>query len=737
MAKNGFRPQPSSLTPDQIPGSLVNRFVRDPASDIPGAPPMFGEMAIPHVFTVTGRYGLVASAYSNHHDEALYHSQANAKIMRNEPAIMECLEARMRCTALLNWHISPVTNDEVKSSNPLRQMFADKLKKNLKPVGNKWDAEELSKKVTEIIKHTPNFMKLRYDLMEALWFGRYAVALQFGARRISGNWRTYIRRWEPRHGDKLMFRYDDGTRMFDADQVGIRVGPGYDADKNWKDFAGNSRTKIEPTQHGLVYWLDGLERKGLVLHKHIIEDGDFNEPLKAGSIHGVGIRSRIYWTWWAYQEILKLLLEYSERSALGLEVWKYPAHSPEAKARAEKAASERGAPGRSVVLVPVPEGEMADRYGIEFMEPGLGGIGELKDMLDKFFGHKIKRYISGQTLSSEAEGTGMGSGVADAHMATLHDIIRFDAIGLEETLTEELVRFIQLTNFPGSDDIYLRFNINTESDESARKLEAYQSAWNMGVKLKAEDLYDVIGSSKPTDDDEILQNPAFKVPPAPVPMVPPLAPVMAGPMSQNPLSQGSDQATEEPAPEDPPVMFAAEPESEVDRMAEDLERHAYAMVTLRNLDQASVEKPSRAQADAGNFRKAHIRLHGLEIAIENPKGTRRRPEWPPLAAHYGYIKRTTGRDGDAVDCYIGSQPWSDLVVVVDQETPGGRFDEHKVILGTTNVDQAKRLYLANYTPGWRCGPLTTMTVDQLKAWIEKGDTKSRIADQVKADRLFR
>ncbi len=143
----------------------------------------------------------------------------------------------------------------------------------------------------------------------------------------------------------------------------------------------------------------------------------------------------------------------------------------------------------------------------------------------------------------------------------------------------------------------------------------------------------------------------------------------------------------------------------------------------------ATQAPSEAQAEAGNYKKGKVRLHGLEISIENAKGSKRRPEWPPLSAHYGYINRTEGRDGDHVDCYIGPRPESEIVFVIDQLTEGGRFDEHKCVLGVDTEDQAKRLYLANYPDDWKCGPITALTVSQFKDWLESGDTKKPIEPQ--------
>jgi len=198
---------------------------------------------------------------------------------------------------------------------------------------------------------------------------------------------------------------------------------------------------------------------------------------------------------------MKLLLEYVERTALGIEIWKYPAHNERAREATVEAAQRRGSPGRSIMMVPVPEGEQADLYDVQIVEPGLQGADVLQNVLHSFFGHKMKRYILGQTLSSEADATGLGSGVADAHLATLADIVTWDARSLAETITTDILRPIQLWNFPGSEGVYLKFKFDTESPQAQQKLEAYRAAWEMGAKIKAEDIYQIIGASRPSEDD--------------------------------------------------------------------------------------------------------------------------------------------------------------------------------------------------------------------------------------------
>ena len=166
-----------------------------------------------------------------------------------------------------------------------------------------------------------------------------------------------------------------------------------------------------------------------------------------------------------------------------------------------------------------------------------------------------------------------------------------------------------------------------------------------------------------------------------------------------------------------------------------------ATFRARHLDDAAHEAatspqndlphPTAAQADAGNYRKGHIKIHGLDVSIENPAGSVRVGEndgeaWAAsMPHHYGYIRRSEGADGDHVDTFIGPKPESTKVFVVDQIDPKtGKFDEHKVMLGFDTQKQAEAAYRAAYPKGWRgMGAVSATDVDGLKSWLKDGDTK--------------
>ncbi|MEW8155381.1 MAG: hypothetical protein AB2765_12455, partial [Candidatus Thiodiazotropha endolucinida] len=146
-------------------------------------------------------------------------------------------------------------------------------------------------------------------------------------------------------------------------------------------------------------------------------------------------------------------------------------------------------------------------------------------------------------------------------------------------------------------------------------------------------------------------------------------------------------------------------------------------------------EPTDAQKESGVYKKGHISLHGLDISIENPKGSTRSgkdsdgKEWKTkMAHHYGYIKgKGEAADGDHPDVFLGPDAENaDLpVFVIDQIDPKtGKFDEHKVLMGFKNQLAAKRGYLKNYEKGWKgAGAVNKMSLDEFKAWLASGKTK--------------
>lgn len=147
---------------------------------------------------------------------------------------------------------------------------------------------------------------------------------------------------------------------------------------------------------------------------------------------------------------------------------------------------------------------------------------------------------------------------------------------------------------------------------------------------------------------------------------------------------------------------------------------------------ATAVNPTPAQAAAQNYKKGRVELHGLKIAIENARGTERKGvsatgvEWSNLMQnHYGHFVGFIGNDGDGVDVFIGAWPESKRVWIVNQKNQDGSFDEHKVMLGFSDEEQARNGYLGSYSAGWQgLESICACNVEQLTWWLKYG-TKSK------------
>lgn len=154
-------------------------------------------------------------------------------------------------------------------------------------------------------------------------------------------------------------------------------------------------------------------------------------------------------------------------------------------------------------------------------------------------------------------------------------------------------------------------------------------------------------------------------------------------------------------------------------------------------------EPTEAQKEAGNYRKGHLRWNGLDLSIENARGSERRgtdpngTEWSvTMPAHYGYFRKSEGADGDHVDFYMGDNPDSAHAYVIDQvDAETGAYDEAKVMLGFDTPAAARATHEAAFSDGKgaaRFGGIKKMPVDALKQWLASGATKKPVSERARA-----
>ena len=174
-------------------------------------------------------------------------------------------------------------------------------------------------------------------------------------------------------------------------------------------------------------------------------------------------------------------------------------------------------------------------------------------------------------------------------------------------------------------------------------------------------------------------------------------------------------------------------------LTEEQLKHIIAEMSTETIDTEAKNantSPTDPQKEAGNYKMGHISIKGMGISIENPKGSQRKFKKEDgsegsvtMKNHYGYFKNTSGngKDGDAVDVFIGPNPEGfERVYVIDQNKKDGSFDESKVMLGFDSKEQAKEAYMSNYNPGWTgFRAITGVSLRLFKKWLYRGNKQRK------------
>jgi len=156
--------------------------------------------------------------------------------------------------------------------------------------------------------------------------------------------------------------------------------------------------------------------------------------------------------------------------------------------------------------MPRPRGTSRDVSSAELLPFNEAGVQSLTAIISDYFERHIERLIIGQSLSSKAQATGMGSSVADLHADTKFRILKFDAENLADTLTRDLVAVAQRWNFPGL-GFRVRLAFDIPQPDAKDKLDAASKLYAMKVPLRANDIRGAAGFGKPQPGDEIIGAP--------------------------------------------------------------------------------------------------------------------------------------------------------------------------------------------------------------------------------------
>jgi len=459
-----------------------------PEAPLPdGTPPHLGLPPVPSFLSFAQLVNSYSRSFLNY-DEALRQGRQQALAIRRDPVIMQALRARQMPVAQLKWHVAASDPNDVEQAR-----VAEAIQKG--------------------IERMPRIQSFFMVLLDAIWYGRSAAQISYQWDWIDGMKLCRPRMWWPLNGDKLVFKFDG--------RPGVLVN--FNFPGNWI-----------PTEKGRAHFLTPEERGCLIIHHFEPEDADFFEGDMAGGIFGVGLRSRIYWYWHLKTQIMQYLMDYIERVGSGGTTIYYYEAGNEASMREVKRAAEEQL-GTNAILFPRYRENGNAGPGMDRFEPSQSGVQLIQQLVTTYFDDVMRKFILGQDLTSTAEPTGLGSGVAALHGQTFSRIISYDAISLGESLTADLV--VPMQKFMGKDNLPpCKFVFEVDAPNTSTILAAAQAFYQMGGAVDEESLREALGLPQPEPGKAILSQQQAMSPqaagtiPAGVPM--------AGPPGPDPSQQG-------------------------------------------------------------------------------------------------------------------------------------------------------------------------------------------------------
>ena len=356
------------------------------------------------------------------------------------------------------------------------------------------DATEQAAFIEKLLKNTPRFTDLMRHLLDALWYGRSAVNMVFGKHGET----VYMRDWLPIHGDSLT--------MTELGQLGLKVGPRY-----YTQTIGGAAPDTDKINGTVIGWdsrvlpLDDEQRSTIALHTFQPQGVDFDDPYEAENAYlGRGMRDLVWYYWSLKQAALQNWATYIERYSMGIRIGNYPVGNDAAKADMESAM--QNLLGDVSVLIP-RNGDGTDAgYDIKILEPN-GGNAEAFAKMVEYLTENIKEVILGQTGTSQAVTSGLGSSVGDQHAQTLNRQMTYVANSLAETITREIVTPLYRFNF-GDDGTPPQFSFSVSKPNPDEYMKAIESFTKLGGRVSEREARKVLGLAEPEDDESVLQAPA-------------------------------------------------------------------------------------------------------------------------------------------------------------------------------------------------------------------------------------
>jgi phage gp29-like protein len=181
---------------------------------------------------------------------------------------------------------------------------------------------------------------------------------------------------------------------------------------------------------------------------------------KDGSPYGLGLGSKVFWPVWFKKQGITFWLTFADKFGSPTALGKYPTGAT--KEEQGKLLQALSAIAQDAGVI-VPEGMV-----IELLEASRSGTIDTYEKLCRYMDEQISKAVLGETMSTTAASTGMGSNQANVQNDVRKELAERDAKLLCETIRRTLMAWLVEFNVPGARIPSLVRNFDEPEDLSAR-----------------------------------------------------------------------------------------------------------------------------------------------------------------------------------------------------------------------------------------------------------------------------
>lgn len=427
-----------------------------------GLPRGDGMVPVPYHDQFQAQLNTNSHMYWSLFDEALQSSRENAYRMTLDPVIGPCREVRAYPTALLPGDVTPDDDEnevEIKAA----------------------------KRVTQDIRHMTGLAAMRRWLaFDATWKGVSGAQVVFNWVPSKGKLRQRPVSWLPIDGDSLHFGW--------GGEVAIKIRGGA--------FSG---PQVVPTESGMCYKLTPEQRENVLIHRYNPAAADYWKPQNARTVIGSGLRGPLYWLWGLKSQIWQMGIDWIRWFSRGFTVYYYEdgnhAHLLQIQA------AIKAADGSYAMTYPLPKGRVSDSpYFVKPFEqimPSAANADFIIKLITEYLDDLIRFAILHQSSTTQVGPSGLNSGaMAASHQTTFDNLIKMDALQLDDTFTSDLVRQLYRVNEPGITPG--RWVSQIDSPNVEQLMNSAQTIVGLGGSVALKPLTEAAGIPDPKDGETTL-----------------------------------------------------------------------------------------------------------------------------------------------------------------------------------------------------------------------------------------